>query len=96
MPKRKSDEMKRELKIERLSIELSDSDEDIFRDQKPKSEKEEIKDELIGSSDEDKKPKKVKINTIHYIKTFFVVRCNNHHYCKKFRNIAILGQNFLQ
>ena len=64
MPKRKSDEMKRELKIERLSIELSDSDEDIFRDQKPKSEKEEIKDELIGSSDEDKKPKKVKINTI--------------------------------
>ena len=31
----------------------------------------------------------------HYIKTFSVVQCNNHHYCKKFRNLAILGQNFL-
>ena len=32
----------------------------------------------------------------HYIKTFSVVRCNNHHYCKKIRNIAISGQNVLQ
>ena len=36
------------------------------------------------------------VYNIHYIKTFSVVRCNNRHYCKKFRNIAILGQNFLQ
>ena len=36
-----------------------------------------------------------RLNNDHYIKTFSVVQCNNHHYCKKFRNLAILGQNFL-
>ena len=30
----------------------------------------------------------------HYIKTLSVVRCNNHQYCKKFRNIAISGHFF--
>ena len=61
MPKRKSDEMKREVERENVSL-LTDSDEDIFGETKPKTENEKIKDDLIGSSDEDKKPKKVKIN----------------------------------
>ena len=61
MPKRKSDEMKREVERENVSL-LTDSDEDIFGETKPKTEKEKIEDDLIGSSDEDRKPRKVKMN----------------------------------
>ena len=60
MPKRKSDEMKTEMKSENDSL-LTDSEEEKFQ-RKPKIEKEKIKNEVIGSSDEEEKPKKVKLN----------------------------------
>jgi len=53
MPKRKSDEMKREIKSEDIHSLLTDSEDEIFQD-KPKTES----NDQICSSDEEKKPKK--------------------------------------
>ena len=37
-----------------------------------------------------------RLNNDHYIKTFSVIRCNNHHYCKKFCPEIAIFRNFLQ